>query len=156
LSYWYFHVSSTEGGIAMKSASIANQPLVLHGRYHAIDRFKALAGSMVSLFHRTLRRGRDQQPTVEQIVDRIMATASGGSCEVKLNPRISRIDNLKWLLPICVRQFGIIIAISEHTEGDQVVLTILVPACKHTKTGQPASSGRQDAVPTNLLLEKVV
>jgi hypothetical protein len=140
----------------MKPASIAAQPHTPQGRYHTTDGFKELAGSMVSLFHRTLRRNRDQQPTVEQIVDRIMATASGGSCEVKLNPRITRVDNLKWLLPICVRQFGTTIAISEHAEGDQVVLTIMVTACKHTKTGQPASSGRQDAVPADLLREKVV
>jgi hypothetical protein len=156
LSYWYFHVSLAEGGIAMKPALIAKQPPVLHGRYHATDRFKALAGSMVSLFHHTLRRNREHEPTVEQIVDRIMTTGCGGSCEVKLNPRISRVDNLKWLLPLCVGQFGTAIAISEQTEGDQVVLTILVTACKHTKAGQPASSRRQDPVPTDLLLEKVV
>jgi hypothetical protein len=123
----------------MKPVPIATQPHILQRCYHATERFKALAGSMVSLFYRTLPRSRDQEPTVEHIVDRIMATAPGGWCEVKLNPRFTRIDNLKWLLPICVQQFGTAIAISEHTEGDQVVLTILVTACKRTKTSETLS-----------------
>jgi hypothetical protein len=126
----------------MKPIPIATQPHMLWGHFHATDRLKALAGSMASLFRRTLPRSRDQEPTVEHIIDRIMATAWGESCEVKLNPRITRVDNLKWLLPICAQQFGTTIAISERAGGDQVVLTILVTACKHTKTGQMASTGQ--------------
>jgi hypothetical protein len=144
-----------QGGTAMKLTPIGHQPHIQPGRYHATGWFKAFVRRMVALFQQALQRGTDQEPTVEHMVDQIMATGCGESCEVKLNPRISRIDNLKWLLPICVQQFGTAIAISEHAEGDQVVLTILVTERKHTKIGQPAGGEGQDAAAHELPLEVV-
>jgi hypothetical protein len=79
----------------------------------------------------------EREPTVEQIVDRIMALRCGESCDVKLNPRITRIGNLEWLLPICVQQFGTQIDMCEHAEGDQVALTIMAAATRRQKTTQP-------------------
>jgi hypothetical protein len=142
-----------EGGTTMKPVSIAHQPHILPGHGQAVDQFNAWAGRMVSVFQQALTKHKDQEPTIEHIVDRIMATASGGCCEVKLNPRITRVDNLKWLLPICVQQFGTTIAISEHTEGDQMILAIQVTARKQKTPGQSAQSGEQDVVTRDLPLE---
>lgn len=76
----------------------------------------------------------DQDPTVEQIVDCIMALDCGQSCDVKLNPRITRIANMEWLLPICTQQFGTAIDIHEHAEGAKVVLTITATATRRHTT----------------------
>jgi hypothetical protein len=65
-----------------------------------------------------------REPTVEQIVDRILTLSCGERCDITLNPRISRIDNLQWLLPICVEQFGTRITIDQHAQDRNVVLTI--------------------------------
>jgi hypothetical protein len=81
----------------------------------------------------------DRELTVTQIVDRIMALDCGESCDVKLNPHITRIGNLEWLLPICVQQFGTQIDIREHPEEDDVVLTITATATSRQKIPQPIS-----------------
>jgi hypothetical protein len=65
-----------------------------------------------------------REPTVEQIVDRILTLSCGERCDITLNPRITRIDNLKWLLPICVEQFGTRVTIDQHAQAPNVVLTI--------------------------------
>jgi len=65
-----------------------------------------------------------REPTVEQIVDRILTLSCGERCDITLNPRITRIDNLKWLLPICVEQFGTQITIDQHAQDPNVVLKI--------------------------------
>ena len=80
----------------------------------------------------------NREPTVTQIVDRILELDQGESCDVKLDPHITRIGNLEWLLPICVQQFGTKIAIREHPEGDEVVLTITATEARKHKTCQPA------------------
>jgi hypothetical protein len=80
----------------------------------------------------------NHEPSVTQIVDRILELDQGESCDVKLNPHITRIGNLEWLLPICVQQFGTQIAIREHPEGDDVVLTITATVARKHKTCQPA------------------
>jgi hypothetical protein len=137
----------------MKPVPIAHQPYFLPGHGQAVDRFNSWAGQMVSVFQQALTKHKDQEPSVEQIVDRVMATTRGESCEVKLNPRITRVDNLKWLLPICAQQFGTTIAMSERAEGDQVILAIQVTARKQKTPGQPARNGEQDAVTEELALE---
>src|SRR5262245_51018886 len=45
----------------------------------------------------------NREPTVIQIVDRILALDCGESCDVRLDPHITRVGNLEWLLPICVQ-----------------------------------------------------
>ena len=80
----------------------------------------------------------NREPTVTQIVDRILELDQGESCDVKLNPHITRIGNLEWLLPICVQQFGAEIAIREHPEGEDVILTITATTTRRHKTCQPA------------------
>jgi hypothetical protein len=80
----------------------------------------------------------NREPTVVQIVDRIMALEWGESCNVRLDPHVTRIDNLEWLLPICVRQFGTEIAIRERPDGDRVVLTITAIGTRGQKTHPPA------------------
>jgi ribosomal protein L21E len=62
---------------------------------------------------------------------------------VQLNPRRTRIANLKWLLPICVQQFGTTISMREHTEGDRVVLTITATASSRKTVSRPAGRGGQ-------------
>src|SRR5262245_16072759 len=84
----------------------------------------------------------NREPTATQIVDRIMALDCGESCSVKLDPHITRIGNLEWLLPICVRQFGTEIAIRECQEGDRVVLTITATTTRGHKGCQPAIPAR--------------
>jgi hypothetical protein len=71
-----------------------------------------------------------REPTVEQIVDRILTLSCGERCDITLNPRITRIDNLKWLLPICVKQFGTRIAIDQLAQGPNVVLMITATASR--------------------------
>jgi hypothetical protein len=88
----------------------------------------------------------NHEPTVIQIVDRIMALDCGESCDVRLDPHITRIHNLEWLLPICVRQFGAEIAIRESPEEDCVVLTI-------TATATPGRKGYQPAIPPRPVIE---
>jgi hypothetical protein len=87
----------------------------------------------------------NREPTVTQIVDRILALDWGESCDVKLNPHITRVGNLEWLLPICVRQFGTEIAIREHPEGGDVVLTITAMATSKHKTCQSVSREEPNA-----------
>jgi len=65
-----------------------------------------------------------REPTVEQIVDQILVLNCGERCAITLNPRITRIDNLKWLLPICVEQFGTRITINQQVQGPSEVLMI--------------------------------
>ena len=89
----------------------------------------------------------NHEPTVTQIVDRIMALDCGESCDVRLDPHITRIGNLEWLLPICVQQFGTQIAIRELPEGDHVVLTITATATRGQKMPQPASQTAPIALP---------
>jgi hypothetical protein len=84
----------------------------------------------------------NHEPTVTEIVDRIMALDSGDSCDVELDPHITRIRNMEWLLPICVRQFGTEIAMREHPEGDHLVLTITATATRRHKTSQPETPAR--------------
>jgi hypothetical protein len=84
----------------------------------------------------------NHEPTVIEIVDRIMALDCGESCNVRLDPHITRIGNLEWLLPICARQFGTEIAVRERPEGDNVVLTITATATRMRKSGQPATTAR--------------
>jgi hypothetical protein len=81
----------------------------------------------------------NREPTVTQIVDHIMALECGESYDVRLDPHITRIDKLEWLLPICVRQFGTEIAIREHPERGSVVLTITATATQKRKSCQPAT-----------------
>jgi cytochrome c-type biogenesis protein CcmH/NrfF len=95
----------------------------------------------------------EREPTVEQIVGHIMTLRCGESCDVKLNPRITRIGNLEWLLPICVQQFGTWIDIREHMEGDQVVLTITATATRTQKTTQPMVRDMPTAQPEEELTE---
>ncbi|HEX5690707.1 MAG TPA: hypothetical protein VFX76_11925 [Roseiflexaceae bacterium] len=66
------------------------------------------------------------EPTVEEIVDRIMATECGQQFEVALDPNVTRVANLEWLLPICAAQLGTTVSIAERPENNQVVLTIQV------------------------------
>jgi hypothetical protein len=80
----------------------------------------------------------NREPLVTQIVDRVLELDEGESCDVKLNPHITRIANLEWLLPICVQQFGTKIAICEHPEGDDMVLTITATEARKHKTCPPA------------------
>ena len=87
----------------------------------------------------------NREPTVVQIVDRILELDQGESCNVKLNPHITRIGNLEWLLPICVQQFGTRIAICEHPEGDDVVLTITATVARKHKACQPADQAQPNA-----------
>jgi hypothetical protein len=94
----------------------------------------------------------NHEPTVAQIVDRIMALDCGESCNVKLDPHITRIANLEWLLPICVRQFGTEIAIRERPEEDSVVLTITATATRGTKAPPPAGQGGLAAEPVEELV----
>ncbi|HEX6288788.1 MAG TPA: hypothetical protein VFZ66_06330 [Herpetosiphonaceae bacterium] len=94
-------------------------------------------GSAVQRLHVARRPRRDKEPTVQYIVDQIMDTAGGGQCEVRLDPRITRIEQMKWLLPICVQQLGSQIEIDEQPAGDQVVLIISVIA----NTRYPAHQG---------------
>jgi hypothetical protein len=89
----------------------------------------------------------NREPTVEQIVDRIMALDCGESCDVKLDPRITRIGNMKWLLAICVQQFGTQIDIREYPEGEDVVLTITATATRRQKMPQPMSREAPIALP---------
>jgi hypothetical protein len=84
----------------------------------------------------------NHEPTVTEMVDRIMGLDCGDSCNVRLDPHITRIGNLEWLLPICVRQFGTEIAIRERPEGDIVVLTITATATRKRKSCQPATPAR--------------
>jgi hypothetical protein len=93
------------------------------------------------------RWSMNREPTVIQIVDRIMTLDCGESCDVKLNPHITRIGNMKWLLPICVQQFGTQIDIREHPEGDDVVLTITATATRRHKMPQPTSRTAPIALP---------
>ena len=110
----------------MNAPSLGNQPRALPSGPGARAWVRGFARRML-LRLRTLRRAATQHdPTVEQMVDRIMASACGESCAVRLNPRITRIKNVTWLLPICVQQFGTTIDIQEHPDGDDVVLTITV------------------------------
>ena len=89
----------------------------------------------------------NRQPTVEQIVDRVLALDCGESCDVRLDSHITRIGNLEWLLPICVQQFGTQIDIREHPEGDDVVLTITARATRRPKTPQPMKRDAPIALP---------
>jgi hypothetical protein len=89
----------------------------------------------------------NHEPTVPQIVDRILELDYGESCDVKLNPHITRIGNLEWLLPICVQQFGTQIDIREHPEGDDVVLTITATTTRRQKTRPPTDRGGPSAAP---------
>jgi hypothetical protein len=94
----------------------------------------------------------NHEPTVTQIVDCIMALDCGESCDVRLDPHITRISNLEWLLPICFRQFGTEIAIREHPQGERVVLTITVTATRRHKTCQPTSQDEPIAAPKHELV----
>jgi hypothetical protein len=76
-----------------------------------------------------------------------MALDCGESCDVKLDPHITRIANMEWLLPICVRQLGTEIAIRDHPEGDSVVMTITATATRNHKTCPPAARRRPIAIP---------
>jgi hypothetical protein len=89
----------------------------------------------------------NRELTVTQIVDRILALECGESCDVKLDPHITRIGNLEWLLPICVQQFGTQIDIREHQEGDDVILTITATATRRQKVPQPTSREAPIALP---------
>jgi hypothetical protein len=120
----------------MKTQSIKNQFSVSQERIHPGDWLRGLARRMAAAFPTVRRSQGDPEPTVEQIVDRIMALERGEWCEVKLNPQITRIANLKWLLPICVEQFGTKIALFEQPEGDYVVLSMLVTATRSRNAGQ--------------------
>jgi hypothetical protein len=66
------------------------------------------------------------EPTMQEIVDRILATECGKQCEVELDPHITKIANVEWLLPICLQQFGTTIDIAEHPKSNHVVLTFTV------------------------------
>jgi hypothetical protein len=97
----------------------------------------------------------NREPTVTQIVDRIMALECGESCDVRLDPHITRIGNLEWLLPICVRQFGTEIACRESPEADCVMLTITATATRRPKIHLPASQDRPVVAPPEKPLEVV-
>ena len=71
-----------------------------------------------------------REPTVEQMVDQIMTLGCGETCDITLNPKISRVDNVAWLLPICVAQFGTRISIDRHAVGQNIVLTITATASR--------------------------
>ena len=86
----------------------------------------------------------NHEPTVMQIVDRIVALECGESCNVELDPHITRIGNLEWLLPICVRQFGTEIAIRERPEGEHVILTITATATSKPRSHPPL--GREEPI----------
>jgi hypothetical protein len=90
----------------------------------------------------------NHEPTVVQIVDRILALDCGESCDVTLDPHITRVGNLEWLLPICVRQFGTEIAIRESPEGDHVLLTITATATRRPKASPPSSQDGPIAAPS--------
>lgn len=87
-----------------------------------------------------------REPTVEQMVDRILTLSSGERCAITLNPRISRIDSLKWLLPICVEQFGTRITIDQRAEGPNVVLTITAMASRKRSAREWVVSERPASV----------
>jgi hypothetical protein len=89
----------------------------------------------------------NREPLVTQIVDRVLELDEGDSCDIKLNPHITRIGNMEWLLPICVQQFGTKIAIREHPEGDAVVLTITATEARKHKAYQPADQAQPIAEP---------
>jgi hypothetical protein len=80
----------------------------------------------------------NREPTVPQIVDRILALKCGESCDVRLNPRLTRISNLKWLLSTCLQQFDTAIDFYEHPEGNDVILTIKVTATSRWAAHSPA------------------
>ena len=84
----------------------------------------------------------NHEPTVIQIVDRIMALEPGESCDVELDPHITRVGNMEWLLPLCVRQLGTEIAIREHPEGSHVILTITATAAHRHKHSYPPAPAR--------------
>ena len=81
-----------------------------------------------------------REPTVEQMVDQIMALGCGETCDIRLNPKISRVDNVAWLLPICVAQFGTRISIDRHAEGPNVVLTITATASRKRNLRKPVAA----------------
>jgi hypothetical protein len=89
----------------------------------------------------------NHEPTVTEIVDRVLTLDCGESCNVRLDPHITRIDNLEWLLPICVRQFGTEIAIRESPEGDRILLTITATATRRAKASPPPCQDRPIAAP---------
>jgi hypothetical protein len=70
------------------------------------------------------------EPTVEQMVTQIMGLGCGDTCDITLNPKITRVDNVTWLLPICVTQFGTRISIDQHAQDSSVVLTITATASR--------------------------
>jgi hypothetical protein len=84
----------------------------------------------------------NHEPTVIEIVDQVLTLDCGESCNVRLDPHITRIGNLEWLLPICARQFGTEIAIRERPEGDNVVLMITATATRMRKSCQPTIPAR--------------
>jgi len=81
----------------------------------------------------------NREPTVTQIVDRVLALECGESCHVKLNPRVTRVRNLEWLLSVSVRQFGVQIDMSEQREGDYVDLMITATATRGHQHHQPVA-----------------
>ena len=101
---------------------------VLEAGHHVIDRVKALFHGAAKTLHDPDEGAMHQEPTLVKIVDRITALHHGESCDVELDPHITRIGNLEKLLPLCVEQFGRTIAMREHPEGEKVILTITVTA----------------------------
>jgi cytochrome c-type biogenesis protein CcmH/NrfF len=99
-----------------------------------------------------------REPSVEQIVDRILALNCGERCAITLNPRITHISNLEWLLPICVEQFGTRITIDQQAQGLNVVLMITATQSrKHVERErvvgeQPASIEVRERVVGELLV----
>ena len=105
----------------METTSIANQSTTVPAGHSFRDWLSDLGKHIAERWTAPARA-----PTVPHIVDLIMATPCGDSCEVRLNPRVTRIDKMRWLLGIGVQQFGTEIDIAERPEGDEVVLKITV------------------------------
>jgi len=124
--------------MAMKTLSSEKPLNTPQARSHVLDRLSAA----LDRYHER-RLATRREPTVEQIVDRIMALDCGEWCEVQLNPHITHIANLKWLLPICVQQFGTAIAIWEQPDGDHVILTIAVTARRRPRQ-RPALAAQEE------------
>jgi hypothetical protein len=94
---------------------------------HAASGSQAVeAGHVTDTAHHRQGGAAHHEPTIVEIVDRVTTMHPGDSCDVELDPHITRINNLERLLPICVGQFGRSIDMCEHPEGDKVILTITV------------------------------